>query len=103
MPPAERPPGSVTTFVSDEELLVLLSGEIDLCLRLELEALTRTVVGYDGRVVVDVADVTFCDGTLAAFLAETLGHEPVAVRAPRRLVRDLISLYGVDRDLRIVG
>jgi anti-anti-sigma regulatory factor len=103
VPPAERPPGTVTTFVTDEELVVRMSGEIDLCLRPELEALTKTVVGCDGRVVVDVADVTFCDGTLARFLAETLGQEPVAVRGSRRLMRDVISLYGLDRDVRIVG
>jgi anti-anti-sigma regulatory factor len=93
----------VTTFATDEELVVRMSGEIDLCLRPELEALTQTVVGYDGRVVVDVAEVSFCDGTLARFLAESLGQEPLTVQGPRRLVGDVISLYGLDRDLRIVG
>lgn len=46
-----------------------------------------------------MADLTFCDGTLAGFLAETLGQGPVSVRGPRRLIRETFMVYGLDQGL----
>jgi hypothetical protein len=102
-PPAERQPGVVTTMVEDAELVVRMSGEVDLCLRPQLTALARRLARYDGQAVVDLSDVTFCDGTLAGFLAENLGQGPATVQAPTRILREFLALYGLDRGVRVVG
>ena len=49
--------------------------------------------------VVDLADLTFGDGTVAAFVAETLSRGAVTVHAPTRLGRELLRLYGVNVEL----
>ena len=55
------------------------------------------------QIVVDLSDVTFCDGTVAAFLAEPLGRGPVTVQAPSRRTREFLALYGVGHRLRVVS
>jgi anti-anti-sigma regulatory factor len=100
-PPAERPAGAVTTLVNDVELVVRISGEVDLFLQPELEAAVKRVIGYHGRVLVDLAGVTFCDATLAGFLSETSDQAPVSVRAPSRLVREFLVLYGLARRVHL--
>jgi anti-anti-sigma regulatory factor len=99
---AERPPGAVTTFVNAGELVVRFSGEVDLCLQPELAALTKRVLRHDGPVMVDAAEVTFCDATLARFLSDTIGQASVSVRAPSRLVREFLVLYGLVPQVRVV-
>jgi hypothetical protein len=91
--PALPPPGTVTTLARNEELWVRLSGELDLSLRPQLEALIPEVVEYRGRVIVDARSVTFCDGTLPAFLAALVGRKQVDLLAPTRLVREVLTLY----------
>jgi hypothetical protein len=93
----------VTTRVNDAELVIRLSGEVDLCLRPQLLALARRLARYDGQAVVDLTDMTFCDGTLAGFLAEALRRGPTSVRAPSRLSREFLLVYGLDRGVRVVG
>ena len=97
----EPAPGVVTALVTDAGLLVELAGEVDLCLRPELETLAGHLAGYDGPAAVDLTQLTFGDATLAAFLAEGLGTAQVAVHAPTRLARELVLLYGLDRDIRV--
>ena len=104
MPPsAELSTGVVTTSVSDAELVVRLSGDIDLGLRSELKALGRRVARHEGRVIVDLADVQFCDGTVAGFLAEVLSRGSATVRTPNRLAREFLVLYGLDRGVQGSG
>jgi hypothetical protein len=93
----------VTTRVSAAELVIRMSGEVDLCLRPQLLALARQLERHHGPAVVDLTDVTFCDGTLAGFLAEALGPGPPTVHAPSRLSREFLILYGLDRGVRVVG
>jgi anti-anti-sigma regulatory factor len=97
----EQAPGVVTTQVTDTGLLVQLAGEVDLCLRPELEALAGHLAGYEGAATVDLTQLTFGDATLAAFLAEGLGSAQVTVNAPTRLARELIALYGLGCDVRV--
>ncbi len=99
---AEPAPGVVTAQVTDAGLLVRLNGEVDLGLRPELEALAGHLAGYDGRVAVDLTQLTFGDATLAGFLTEALGSAQVTVHAPTRLARELVFLYGLERGLRVV-
>jgi anti-anti-sigma regulatory factor len=102
-PPGEREPGVVTTLMNDAELVIRISGEVDLCLRPQLRALARRLARYHGQAVIDLTDVTFCDGTLAGFLAENLGQGPAIVKAPTRISREFLVLYGLDRGVRVVG
>jgi hypothetical protein len=95
LPPVELPPGGVTTRSYAAKLVVRMSGEIDLCFQPQLAALAQRITAYDGCVVVDLAGLTFGDGTVAAFLAETLSRGAVTVHAPTRLGRELLSLYGL--------
>jgi anti-anti-sigma regulatory factor len=85
------------------ELMVHLSGEVDLCLRPQLLGLTRRLAGHNRSTVVDLSGVKFADGTLAGFLAAAVGQGPVTVRASTRLARELLRLYGLDRDTRVVA
>lgn len=94
-PPAELAPGVVTTAGDDAELVVRLSGELDLGRRRELDGLARQLARYDGPVVVDLSDVTFGDGTVAGFLAEALGKGSATVRASTRLMREFLVVYGL--------
>ena len=96
LPPAELLPGDVTSRSNDAELVVRMSGEIDLCFQPQLTALTARITAYGGCVAVDLADLTFGDGTVAAFVAETLSRGAVTVHAPTRLGRELLRLYGVN-------
>ncbi|MDP9221316.1 MAG: STAS domain-containing protein [Actinomycetota bacterium] len=93
----------MTTLLNDAELVVRISGEVDLFLQPELEAAAKRVIGYDGQVLVDVAGVTFCDATLARFLSETVDQALVSVHAPSRLVREFLVLYGLARRVPVVG
>ncbi len=91
-----------STAVNGVELVVRMSGEVDLCQRPQLTALARRLAGCGAGVVVDLSEVTFCDGALAGFLADLLGQAPVTVRAPTRLTREFLTLYGVDRWVRVM-
>ena len=99
-PAAEAPPGTVTARANGAELVVGISGEVAICQRKQLARLAGRLAGCD--VVVDLSEVTFCDATLAGFLAEALSRAPVTIEAPTRLTREFLALYGVDRDHRTV-
>ena len=90
-------PGLVTTRVHGAELVVELSGQIDLCLCAELRALSQRLAHHHGPVVVDLVALRFGDTTAAGFVAETLGRGAATVRAPTRLSREFLTLYGLDR------
>ena len=76
----------MTTQVTGSAVVVRLSGEVDLCQRSHLVALARQLARCDCQIVVDLSDATFCDGTVAAFLAELLagGRSPSRHRAGAR-------------------
>ena len=97
---AESPPGSVTTRENGTELVVGIAGDVDVCQRNQLAGLAGRLAGCD--VVIDLSEVTFCDATLAGFLAEALSRAPITIEAPTRLTREFLALYGVDRDHRTV-
>jgi anti-anti-sigma regulatory factor len=89
-------PGRVTSVVLGPDLIVWLYGEVDQSLRPALALVAEQVRGHRGALVVDAEGLTFCDGTLAGFLAEASGQGPVSLRSPSRLVRDLLRVYGLD-------
>jgi hypothetical protein len=97
--PADLVPGDVTSRSNGAELVVRMSGEIDLRFQAQLTALTKRIRTFAGCVVVDLADLTFGDGTVAAFVAETLSRGAATVHAPTRLGRELLSLYGLSVSL----
>jgi hypothetical protein len=100
--PAERPAGDVAVRVVAGQLTVSLIGEIDLAQRPRLTALARTLRRVNEPVVVDLADVTFGDATLARFLADVLDRGTTTVRAPTRIMCEFLALYDVQDGHRVV-
>jgi anti-anti-sigma regulatory factor len=101
--PGDAPCGSLKTLIRDAELVVRITGEVDLSLRLGLLAVAEQVTGYRGRTVIELSGVTFADATLAGFLAGLLASRPITVLAPNQQVRDLLRLCGLEHGLHIVS
>lgn len=95
--------------MDDRQLVIRISGEVDLSLQPELRTITRHLAGHlahdNGRAVIDLTHMTFSDATLARFLAGAAEHGAVTVQAPNRVAREFLMLYGisgVDRGVRVV-
>ena len=52
--------------------------------------------------VVETAQLTFCDATLAAFLAVVAAQGPVRIEHPSRWVREFLTLYGLADRVTVV-
>ncbi len=83
---------SVITVLQPRQVVVWLLGEIDVAAAGELEVIASQVPRVRDRLVVDLSGVSFCDVTLARFIAISRERVEVRVRNPPRLARDLISL-----------
>jgi anti-sigma B factor antagonist len=84
------------------EIVLALTGELDLATIVELKDAVTSGLGSDVHVVLDLAGLTFCDSTgLGAFIA--LFREArarggrLALAAPRKRVGDLLTLSGIDQ------
>ena len=124
-PPVEAPPADATaslaayrtmmaqwfivqaTSGSDKTVVIRLRGELDVTVRATLEELLALLPGArPGRLVIDLADVSFMDcGTAAVVFAaarEALPHgrKPV-IRGARPSVRRLLQITGWDKQCAI--
>jgi anti-anti-sigma regulatory factor len=92
-----RDVGGASTAVTCDEILVLLTGEVDLALSGVLGDILSQVPGSGARAVVDASAVTFADCTLLAFLTQ-LSELARLVLKPSAAVRDLLLLGGLPSD-----
>jgi len=91
------------TSGSEKTVVVRLRGELDVTVRATLEELLALLPGTQpGRLVIDLADVSFMDcGTAAVVFATARralppGRKPV-IRAPRPAIRRLLQITGWDK------
>ena len=108
MAKGELPPFS-TELVTDEDgnAVVIVHGEIDLYTAPRLlAALLEACAEHDGRVVVDMADVSFMDSQGVKVLLQA--HEAcdvdlarLVVRSPQPQTRQVLELTGIATILRL--
>jgi hypothetical protein len=95
IPTADQAPGCVLTVAKPDEVIVWLIGEIDSALGIDLARVAEHAPRVARRVVIDGSRVTFCDSTVAHFVALTAAVMPVVVRRPSRLLVDLLATTGL--------
>ena len=91
----QAPSGGVLTIVGPDQTVVRLDGEIDLSMAGEFAQLVTSLPTATTELVLDVSALTFCDATLAGFLAVMLQHMPVTVSGPNPWVREFLDLTGL--------
>jgi anti-anti-sigma factor len=96
------PSGGILTIIGPDQTVVRLDGEIDLSMAGEFAELVERLPSATAELVLDVSALTFCDATLAGFLAAMLRHMPVAVTRPNPWVAEFLALIGLDDQVRIV-
>ena len=99
---AGTPSGGILTIVGPDQTVVRLVGEVDLGMAGEFAELVRSLPSATAELVLDVNALTFCDASLAGFLAVMLGHMPVTVTRPNRWVLEFLALVGLADQVRIV-
>ncbi len=107
-PPASKgPPFKVSASGSDEGIVLVIEGELDLATAPILrEALVDVTEGLEGDLILDVASLNFIDSSgLALFIAEqkrlqSLGHELVIFAPTPRAIR-LFEIAGVAEVLTV--
>lgn len=100
----ETEPGSVHVIVDDTHARVVLSGEIDADLSVDLQQATEDVKDSGLPVDVDVHHVTFMDSSGVAFLARLASVTPGRVRLHNTppTVRFLLEVTSIGTMLDIV-
>jgi anti-sigma B factor antagonist len=97
----DRSIASLQVRQSQDGLALCVSGELDLAGREEIEPWVMVAVSVAPRVVLDLADVTFCSSQGLAMLvtcderARVEGCELVVVN-PRARILQLLALTGLD-------
>lgn len=97
------PSGGILTFVSPERTVVRLEGEIDMSMSAEFGQLLLSLPAVTTELVLDVAGLTFCDCTLATFVAAMLEHMPVTVTPSNRWVVEFLRLVKLADRVRVAG
>ena len=96
------PLGGILTIVGPDQTVVQLEGEIDLSMAGEFAKLVESLPSTTAELVLDVSGLTFCDASLAGFLAVMVGEMPVTISRPNRWVREFLGLVGMADRIRIV-
>ena len=107
-PPASKgPPFKVSVSASDDGVVLVIEGELDLAAAPILrEALVDVTEGLEGDLILDIGLLTFIDSSgLALFVAEhkrlrSLGHELVICAATPRAIR-LFEIAGLHKVLTV--
>jgi len=89
-------------------LLFRLAGSLDLTTVDQLRAATGPACGSGNEVVLDLSAVTFCDSTgVGTFVwlhrKATAAGGRLLLAAPRRHVREVLRISGVDRAITVLG
>jgi anti-anti-sigma regulatory factor len=96
------PSGGILTIVGPDQTVVRLDGDIDLSMAGEFAQLVASLPTATAELVLDVSALTFCDATLAGFLAVMLPHMPITVARPNRWIREFLALTGLADQVRIL-
>lgn len=97
--------GSIRTEAGPEVLELRLAGEIDAALRPQASESMAVALTAGTPVVIDASDVTFIDSAGIAFVMQLhhAGSEAgidVALRDPRRVLRDVLDMIGYGDQIR---
>lgn len=98
--PAQARPGTLLSVLDGQEAVIWLKGEIDLTLAGELSHVAALLPRRVTEVVLDASGITFCDGTLTAFIEALLEHRTIWLRQPAPLVTDFLRVVGLGDQLR---
>jgi anti-sigma B factor antagonist len=98
----------VATAETGPPLVLLVSGVVDIATAIDLTDGVQRHLRPGAEVVVDVSGVTLCDSTgLGAIVrlarAARTGGCSLALRAPRRHVREVLATTGIDAVVRVIG
>jgi anti-anti-sigma regulatory factor len=96
------PSGGILTIVGPDQTVVRLEGEIDLSMAPEFAKLVDNLPSTTAELVLDASGLTFCDASLAGFLAVMVGEMPVTISGPNPWVREFLGLVGMADRVRIV-
>jgi hypothetical protein len=96
------PSGGILTTVSPERTVVRLEGEIDMSMSGEFGQLLISLPTATAELVLDMAGLTFCDCTLANFVAQMSEQLPVTLAAPNRWVVEFLRLVELADKVRIL-
>ncbi|UER55291.1 STAS domain-containing protein [Kineosporiaceae bacterium SCSIO 59966] len=97
--------GSVHVLTYAGTTRVVLSGEIDVALRAELEEAAEAVLDLGNPVEIDAQHVRFLDSTAIAFLARVLARSarPTRVLNPPPMMTFLLESTGLGDLVTVVG
>jgi anti-anti-sigma regulatory factor len=96
------PSGGILIIVGPDQTVVRLEGEIDLSMAPEFANLVASLPSATAELVLDASALTFCDASLAGFLAVMVGEMPVTISRPNPWVREFLGLVGMADRVRIV-
>ena len=94
------------TLVMDDEVILRLSGDIDMLSAPNFAAASIHLDGAAARIVFDMAEVTFMDSAGLSVLAGTMRRlertgGSLRLRRPSRQVRQILTISGLDQLLTI--
>lgn len=97
--------GSISVEAGPGLTIVRLTGEVDAELRAEASESMALALAGDGPLLVDATATTFVDSSGIAFVmqlhrAATEAGIDVALRDPRRVLRDVLEIVGYSAQLR---
>ena len=97
--------GSVHVLTYAGTTRVVLSGEVDVALRAELEEAAEAVLDLGNPVEIDAQHVRFLDSTAIAFLARVLARSPRPTRIlnPPPMMMFLLESTGLGDLVTVVG
>jgi anti-sigma B factor antagonist len=110
-PPARRDSRGLLVIkvaVSPEEVMVVITGELDITSRPELaERLSAVLRAKPRRLVLEMSGTSFMDCGSARLIASVARFLPdgrrVIIRRPSAVVRRVLGLTGLDADCQIEG
>jgi hypothetical protein len=95
------PSGWVISVLHDDHLVVWLCGQIDLSAEPDLATIATQLPVAAREIVIDSSWLTFCDLTVARFVAALPADVAVTARQPSRLFLDVLSACGVVSRLKL--
>ena len=96
------PSGGILTIVGPLQTFVRLEGEIDMSMSEEFGQLLLSLPSTTAELVLDVTGLTFCDCTLANFVASMLSYMPITVTPRNPWVIEFLQLVQLFDRVRIV-